>query len=207
MWTSTVDISLQGESAVPIFCNSRCTVGLQLHLVSEAPKSDPAYNMYLSQYTGVLPSPPPPRQVRIINGEIVSDNDPRVVGAQQRRSGGGGGGGGTQGRAGYGRVASLFDQPSASAAGGGNARYGAAPQCARTFPRDSLPRFGRARRRTARRSTDSPFVRSILPSNCKLWPPASLICCEECIELFSAPVLSSVALFLRYFPTPGSTAA
>eukprot|EP00752_Nemacystus_decipiens_P004355 g3979.t1 len=57
--------------------------------------------------------------VRIINGEIVSDNDPRVVGAQ-RRSSAGSGDGGTQGK-GYGRVASLLDPPSTSttASGGG----------------------------------------------------------------------------------------
>ncbi|CAM9382413.1 unnamed protein product [Pylaiella littoralis] len=65
--------------------------------------------------------------VRIINGEIVSDSDPRVAGAQRRSggsggSGGGGGGRGAQGRAGYGRVASILDPPSASSASGEGAR-------------------------------------------------------------------------------------
>ncbi|CAB1119101.1 unnamed protein product [Ectocarpus sp. CCAP 1310/34] len=63
--------------------------------------------------------------VRIINGEIVSDDDPRVAGPQ-RRAGGGGGGGGVQGRAGYGRVASLLDPPSTTEASGGGARGAAA---------------------------------------------------------------------------------
>ncbi|CAM9241044.1 unnamed protein product, partial [Hapterophycus canaliculatus] len=62
-------------------------------------------------------------QVRIINGEIVSDDDPRVSGARQRPSsrGGGGGVGGEQGRVGYGgRVASLLDPPPTGASGGGS---------------------------------------------------------------------------------------
>lgn len=62
------------------------------------------------------------RKVRIINGEIVSDDDPRVAGPQRRAGGGGAGGGGGQGRAGYGRVASLLDQPSMAEESFGGAR-------------------------------------------------------------------------------------
>eukprot|EP00903_Cladosiphon_okamuranus_P006844 g6666.t1 len=60
--------------------------------------------------------------VKIINGEIVSDNDPRVVGAQRRSSGGSRGG--TQERAGYGRVASLLDPPSTSSTAGARSARG-----------------------------------------------------------------------------------
>ncbi|CAM9344321.1 unnamed protein product, partial [Ectocarpus fasciculatus] len=75
--------------------------------------------------------------VRIINGEIVSDNDPRVAGPQRRAGGGGagGGGGGGQGRGGYGRVASLLDPPSTTEASGGGAR---GPAGASTGPLDKL---------------------------------------------------------------------
>ncbi|CAM9334983.1 unnamed protein product, partial [Laminaria digitata] len=80
--------------------------------------------------------------VKIINGEIVSDDDPRVTGARQRRSVSAGGrdarSSGGQGKAGYGRVASLLDPPATSQASEGRSARGGDGQGQGPGPLDSL---------------------------------------------------------------------